>query len=90
MVAMHSLELVADRTLTEFGARIHYFDPTILESDEYPKEANDFLRVGYEADEDHAGGVEDCGGVRQGDRVDHLSDGIGVLRRLLQVLDSET
>ncbi|MEM0374611.1 MAG: C2H2 type zinc finger domain-containing protein [Sulfolobaceae archaeon] len=55
MAAMHSLELVADRSLRKYGAKMHYFDPSILESDEYPKAVKDFLREGYEADEYHAG-----------------------------------
>ncbi|MCY0858822.1 MAG: iron-containing redox enzyme family protein [Sulfolobaceae archaeon] len=55
MAAMHSLELVADRTLTKYGAKMHYFNPEILNSDKYPKEVKDFLREGYEADVGHAG-----------------------------------
>lgn len=53
MAAMHSLELVADRTLVDYGAKLHYFDPKILESDEYPQAVKDFLREGYEADKYH-------------------------------------
>ncbi|AOL17772.1 TenA family transcriptional regulator [Sulfolobus sp. A20] len=55
MASMHSLELVADRSLTKYGAKLTYFNPSILTSDEYPKEVKDFLREGYEADISHAG-----------------------------------
>ena len=55
MASMHSLELVADRSLVKYGAKMHYFNPKILESNEYPQEVKDFLREGYEADEGHAG-----------------------------------
>lgn len=55
MASMHSLELVADRTLREYGATIPYFSPRILESEEYPDAVKDFLREGYEADVSHAG-----------------------------------
>lgn len=55
MAAMHSLELVADKSLRKYGAKIHYFNPEILESNEYPQAVKDFLREGYEADEYHAG-----------------------------------
>ncbi|WP_297215604.1 iron-containing redox enzyme family protein [Thermoplasma sp.] len=55
MGAMHVLELVADRTLVDDGAKMHYFDPGILNSSEYPQEVRDFLMEGYKADVDHAG-----------------------------------
>jgi pyrroloquinoline-quinone synthase len=55
MAAMHSLELVADRSLRQYGAKLPYFNPSILESNEFPEEVKDFLREGYEADESHAG-----------------------------------
>ncbi|MFP3194769.1 MAG: C2H2 type zinc finger domain-containing protein [Caldivirga sp.] len=55
MAAMHSLELVADRSLVKYGAKLPYFNPSILSSDKYPQEVKDFLREGYEADIYHAG-----------------------------------
>ncbi|BFH73014.1 iron-containing redox enzyme family protein [Sulfurisphaera javensis] len=55
MASMHSLELVADRSLKNYGAKLPYFNPEILSSSEYPKEVKDFLREGYEADISHAG-----------------------------------
>ncbi len=57
MAAMHCLELAADRSLRRRGgARMHYFNESILESEEYPRAVKDFLREGgYEADEAHAG-----------------------------------
>jgi pyrroloquinoline-quinone synthase len=56
MAAMHGLELIADRTLGSNGAKMHYFDPAILESDnrEVTEATKDFLREGYEADVDHS------------------------------------
>lgn len=55
MAAMHSLELVADRSLRKYGAKMHYFNEAILSSNDFPKEVKDFLREGYEADQTHAG-----------------------------------
>ncbi len=55
MAAMHSLELVADRTLRKYGAKMHYFKESILDSQDFPREVKDFLREGYEADQKHAG-----------------------------------
>lgn len=54
MAAMHSLELVADKNIRRYGAKIHYFNERILESDEFPTAVRDFLREGYEADQYHA------------------------------------
>ncbi|MDG7034600.1 MAG: iron-containing redox enzyme family protein [Nitrososphaerota archaeon] len=54
MAAMHSLEFIADRRVKDLGARIHYFNVDILESDLYTPEARKFLREGYEADTYHA------------------------------------
>jgi len=50
MAAMHSLELVASKDLVKEGAKMHYFNVEILNSNDYPKEVKDFLREGYEAD----------------------------------------
>ncbi|BDB99384.1 TenA family transcriptional regulator [Saccharolobus caldissimus] len=55
MAAMHSLELVADRSLIKYGAKLSYFNPLILDSDKFPQAVKDFLREGYEADIYHAG-----------------------------------
>jgi len=55
MAAMHSLELVADRSLRKYGAKMHYFNTSILDLEDYPQMVKDFLREGYEADEYHAG-----------------------------------
>lgn len=54
MAAMHSLELIADRTLTEEGASMHYFDPAILSDGSLTGAAVAFLREGYEADASHS------------------------------------
>ena len=55
MAAMHSLELVEDRSLSKYGAKLPYFNPSILYSDEFTQAVKDFLREGYEADVSHAG-----------------------------------
>ncbi|HZY92700.1 MAG TPA: iron-containing redox enzyme family protein [Thermoplasmata archaeon] len=54
MAAMHGLELIAHRGLVDEGATVHYFDPAILTSEEYPPPVRAFLREGYEADVGHA------------------------------------
>jgi pyrroloquinoline-quinone synthase len=54
LVAMHGLELIANRKLRSEGASIGYFDPTILRNEEISKEAKAFLREGYEADVGHS------------------------------------
>ncbi len=54
MAAMHGLELIANRKLKGEGASIGYFDPVILKNQEISKEANEFLREGYEADVGHS------------------------------------
>jgi pyrroloquinoline-quinone synthase len=54
MAAMHSLELIANRNVKQDGARITYFDPSILESGEVTPETKQFLREGYEADVEHS------------------------------------
>ncbi|MCG3109317.1 hypothetical protein L3N51_01607 [Metallosphaera sp. J1] len=54
MAAMHSLELVADKNLRRYGARIHYFNERILDSQDFPEAVKNFLREGYEVDQYHA------------------------------------
>lgn len=54
LAAMHGLELIAHRDLVRDGASVHYFDPSILDGDEIPLAARNFLREGYEADVDHS------------------------------------
>lgn len=55
MAAMHSLELIADRSLKNEGASMSYFDPAILSSSEVTEATKNFLREGYEADVEHSG-----------------------------------
>ena len=55
MLAMHGLELIANKELRSQGAKKHYFDPDLLQSDKITKEAKAFLKEGYEADVHHAG-----------------------------------
>lgn len=54
MAAMHSLELVANRRIKEYGATLSYFDPGILKDGSVTKETVDFLREGYDADVSHS------------------------------------
>ena len=54
MTAMHSLELIANRNLKNYGASIGYFDPHILKDGSISKETVEFLREGYSADVSHS------------------------------------
>ncbi len=54
MAAMHSLELIADRTVARDGAKMTYFDPSILTTSEVTDGTKNFLREGYEADAGHS------------------------------------
>ena len=54
MAAMHSLELIANRNLREYGAHIGYFDPRILKDGTISEEAVAFLKEGYSADVSHS------------------------------------
>lgn len=54
LVAMHGLELIANRNLVDDGASMHYFDPEILTNGEITPAAQSFLREGYEADVGHS------------------------------------
>ncbi|MHB1441067.1 MAG: thiaminase II/PqqC family protein [Cuniculiplasma sp.] len=54
MVAMHSLELIANRDLGRYGAKYPYFDPEILKSDKVTSQVKAFLKEGYEADVSHS------------------------------------
>ena len=54
MTAMHSLELIANRNLKNYGAKIGYFDPIILHDGSISDEAVFFLKEGYSADLAHS------------------------------------
>ncbi len=54
MVAMHGLELIANRNLSKDGASVHYFDPAILKTNRVTEATKAFLREGYEADVGHS------------------------------------
>lgn len=54
MAAMHTLELIANRKIKEYGASIGYFDPVILKDGSVTAETVDFLKEGYEADVSHS------------------------------------
>lgn len=54
MVAMHSLELIANRKMLDYGASIGYFNPEILKDGSVTRETVEFLREGYEADVSHS------------------------------------
>ena len=54
MAAMHSLELIANRKVTEDGAKLTYFDPSILKGSEVTDATKAFLWEGYEADVEHS------------------------------------
>jgi pyrroloquinoline-quinone synthase len=54
IVAMHGLELIANRNLRNDGASMHYFDPAILKTGEVTEATKSFLREGYDADVGHS------------------------------------
>lgn len=54
MAAMHTLELIANRKMKEYGASMGYFDPVILTDGSVTKETVDFLKEGYLADVSHS------------------------------------
>lgn len=54
MAAMHSLEFIADRKVSSYGASVHYFNVEILKSSDYTNEVKEFLGEGYNADTYHA------------------------------------
>jgi pyrroloquinoline-quinone synthase len=54
MAAMHSLELIANRDVKKDGARLTYFDPSILKTGEVTEQTKAFLWEGYEADVEHS------------------------------------
>jgi pyrroloquinoline-quinone synthase len=54
MAAMHPLELIANRNLKDDGAKMSYFDPSILSGSEVTDATKQFLREGYEADVEHS------------------------------------
>ena len=54
MAAMHSLELIANRDVRKDGARLTYFDPSILKSGEITTQTKAFLWEGFEADVEHS------------------------------------
>ena len=55
MLAMHGLELIANKNLRSEGAKKHYFDPELLNSDKISDQTKTFLKEGYEADVHHSG-----------------------------------
>jgi pyrroloquinoline-quinone synthase len=54
MAAMHSLELIANRNVKNDGAKLTYFDPSILKGDQVTEQTKAFLWEGYEADVEHS------------------------------------
>ena len=54
MSAMHSLELIANRRVLEYGGKFGYFDPSVMKSSEIREEAKEFLKEGYLADVSHS------------------------------------
>lgn len=54
MSAMHSLELIANRNIREYGGNIGYFDPAIMKGEDIKQEAKEFLKEGYLADVSHS------------------------------------
>lgn len=72
LVAMHSLELIANRNLVHEGATVRYFDPVILDGSEITDSAKAFLREGYEADVTHSDEALDLVTEFAGDLVEDV------------------
>jgi pyrroloquinoline-quinone synthase len=53
MASMHSLELIADRNVKNYGAVYSYFNPSVFDSN-LPEDVKQFLRAGYDADQYHS------------------------------------
>lgn len=53
MASMHSLELIADKNVKDYGAKYTYFNPKVLD-DGLTEEVRQFLRAGYDADQYHS------------------------------------
>ncbi len=53
MASLHSLELIADRNIKDYGAKYSYFDPSILISG-VTSETASFLKAGFDADYYHS------------------------------------
>jgi pyrroloquinoline-quinone synthase len=54
MAAMHSLELIANSSLRDYGARYDYFNPAIFDNPNIPGAVKSFLMEGYKADVSHS------------------------------------
>jgi pyrroloquinoline-quinone synthase len=54
MAAMHSLELVANSKLNDYGAKYNYFNPGMLDSTVVPESVKKFLGEGYKSDCSHS------------------------------------
>ncbi len=86
MVAMHGLELIANRNLRKEGARMHYFDPTILETGEVTDATRAFLREGYEADVGHSEEALDLA-AKYADRFSIVEDVQATFMRSIDAFD---
>ena len=54
MAAMHSLELIANRNIRNYGSSVGYFNPEILSDGSVTMETAEFLKEGYHADVIHS------------------------------------
>jgi pyrroloquinoline-quinone synthase len=54
MAAMHSLELVANSKLNNYGAKYDYFNPQMIDSPLVPDSVKRFLGEGYKSDYSHS------------------------------------
>jgi len=86
MVAMHGLELIANRNLRKDGARVHYFDPTILETGTVTEATKAFLREGYEADVGHSEEALDLAAKYAG-QLDIVEDAQATFMRSIDAFD---
>ena len=87
MLAMHGLELIANKELRSEGAKVHYFDPNIFSSKEATKETKEFLREGYEADVHHASEAIDLV-IKYATEFDIVEDVQATFLRSIDVFDN--
>lgn len=87
MTAMHSLELLANRKLKEYGARMGYFNPDILTDGSVTRETVDFLKEGYNADVSHSEEALDLI-VKHAGKLDLVQPVQAVFFRTIEELDN--
>lgn len=87
MVAMHSLELLANRKMRDYGASTSYFDASILRDGSTTQGTVNFLKEGYDADVSHSEQALDLI-VRYAGKLDMVQPVQAVFFRTIEELDN--